>query len=88
MAQGLPILLDVDKPEIASYNDMAQRLASDPVGQCIIVHLFLQLFVLHILGVRPECVAQPKNAHIKPRDWLTDGVATSLTSLSVSSAVG
>ena len=63
------------------YEELRLRVVNDPVGQSIIVHLFLHLFVLHILGVRPECVAQPKNAHIKPRDWLTDGVAASLTSL-------
>ena len=72
---------DADMHLAIQYEELRLRVVNDPVGQSIIVHLFLHLFVLHILGVRPECVAQPKNAHIKPRDWLTDGVAASLTSL-------
>lgn len=63
------------------YEELRLRVVNDPAGQSSIVHLFLQLFVLHILGARPECVAQPKHACIKPRDWLTDGAAASLTSL-------
>lgn len=72
---------DADMHLAIQYEELRLRVVNDPVGQSIIVHLFLHLFVLHILGARPECVAQPKNAHIKPRDWLTDGVAASLTSL-------
>ena len=63
------------------YEELRLRVVNDPVGQSIIVHLFLQLFVLHILGARPEGVAQPEHAYIKPRDWLTDCVAASLISL-------
>ena len=63
------------------YEQVRLRVVNDPVGQSIIVHFFLQLFVLHILGARPECVAQPEHAYIKPLDWLTDGVAASLASL-------
>ena len=72
---------DADIDLAIRYEELRLRVVNDPVGQSIIVHLFLQLFVLHILGARPECVAQPKDAYIKPRDWLTDGVAASLTSL-------
>ena len=73
--------IDADMDLAIRYEELRLRVVNDPVGQSIIVHLFLKLFVLHILGARPECVAQPKHVHIKPRDWLTDGVAASLTSL-------
>ena len=39
------------------------------------------LFLLHLLGARPDCVAQPSGTHHEPRDWLSDGAAASLTSL-------
>ena len=72
---------DADNDLAIQYEELRLRVVNDPVGQIIIVHLFLKWFVLHILGARPECVAQPKHAFIKPRDWLTDGAATSLTRL-------
>ena len=72
---------DADIDLAIRYEELRLRVVNDPVGQSIIVRLFLKLFVLHILGARPECVAQPKHAFIKPRDWLTDGAAASLTSL-------
>ena len=64
-----------------SYEELRLRVAHDPVGQTIVVELLLRLFVLHILGARPECVAQPQGRHHAPREWLSDGVAASLTSL-------
>ena len=72
---------DADIDLAIRYEELRLRVVNDPVGQSIIVRLFLKLFVLHILGARPECVAQPKQAFIKPRDWLVDGAAASLTSL-------
>ena len=83
LTQGRSVNLDVDADMelLIGYENMRLRVVNDPVGQSIIVHLLLHLFVLHILGARPECVAQPKHAHIPPPDWLTDGVAASLTSL-------
>ena len=72
---------DADIDLAIRYEELRLRVVNGPVGQSIIVHPFLRLFVLHLLGARPECEAQPKHVYIKPRDWLTDGVAASLTSL-------
>lgn len=72
---------DADIDFAIRYEELRLRVVDGPVGHSIIVHLFLTLSVLHILGARPECVAQPKHAFIKPRDGLTDGAAASLTSL-------
>ena len=66
---------------VIRYAELRLRVVNDPVGQSIIVQPFLRLFFLHVLGARPECVAQPEHAYIKPRDWLADGVAASLISL-------
>ena len=52
-----------------------------PVGQCVVVELLLRLFVLHILGASPDCVAQPEGVTVEHRVWTSDGVAASLTSL-------
>ena len=48
---------------------------------CIVVELLLRLFVLHILGASPDCVAQPEGVTVEHRMWTSDGVAVSLTSL-------
>ena len=83
LTQGEPVNLDLDADmELQiSYEQLRLRVANDPVGQTIVVELLLRLFVLHILGARPECVAQPQGRHDPPREWLSDGVAASLTSL-------
>ena len=56
-------------------------MVNDPVGQCLIVELLLRLFVLHLLGALPDAVAQPHGQQTEMRQWFTDGVAASLTSL-------
>ena len=40
--------------------EMRLRLVHDPVGQAIIFELYIRLFYLFVLGVRPDCVAQPR----------------------------
>ena len=64
-----------------SYEDLRLRVVNDPVGQCVVVELLLRLFVLHILGASPDCVAQPEGMSVEHRVWTSDGVAASLTSL-------
>ena len=69
--------LDADMELLIGYEELRLRVAHDPVGQAIVVEFLLRLFVLHLLGARPDCVAQPQGQHIEPRDWLSDGVAAS-----------
>ena len=56
------------------------RLVHDPVGQAIIFELLIRLFYLFVLGVRPDCVAQPRGPKgtRSPLEWCTDGVASSV----------
>ena len=83
LCQGVEINLDMDAdPELRlSYEDLRLRVVNDPVGQCVVVELLLRLFVLHILGASPDCVAQPEGVSVEHRVWTSDGVAASLTSL-------
>ena len=62
LCQGMELNLDVDAdPDLLlTYEELCLRVVNDPVGQCVVVELlFLRLFVLHILGASPDCVAQP-----------------------------
>ena len=83
LCQGVEINLDIDAdPELkVTYEDLRLRVVNDPVGQCVVVELLLRLFVLHILGASPDCVAQPEGVTVEHRVWTSDGVAASLTSL-------
>ena len=51
------------------------------VGPCVVLELLLRLFVLRILGVSPDNVAQPEGVTVEHRVWTSDGVAASLTSV-------
>ena len=63
---------------LSKYRDMLARLARDPVGQTITFHLIMVLFFQHVLGVRPECIEIRRGAkRPDPREWCTDGLATS-----------
>ena len=73
--------MDADPELKLSYEDLRLRVVNDPVGQCVVVELLLRLFVLHILGASPDCVAQPEGVSVEHRVWTSDGVAASLTSL-------
>ena len=83
LCQGVEINLDIDAdPHLKlTYEDLRLRVVNDPVGQCVVVELLLRLFVLHILGASPDCVAQPEGVTVEHRVWTSDGVAASLTSL-------
>ena len=83
LCQGAEINLDIDAdPDLKlTYEDLRLRVVNDPVGQCVVVELLLRLFVLHILGASPDCVAQPEGVTVEHRVWTSDGVAASLTSL-------
>ena len=83
LSQNEIVNLDVDADVglLITYEELRLRVANGPVGQTIVLELLLRLFVLHCLGARPDCVAQPHGQHDKPRDWLSDGVAASLTSM-------
>ena len=54
-----PLLLIVQgeefrlEDELPSYREMVERLAQDPAGQAIVFELMIQLFFVHVLGVRP-----------------------------------
>ena len=56
---------------------MMRRLASDPVGQTRVFDLVMRLFLIHVLGVRPDCVQSRRHASARVREWCTDGVAAS-----------
>merc|ERR1711994_457299 len=57
---------------------MMQRLARDPVGQTLVFEKIMQLFFIHVLGVRPECLQNRRRTKVTPpREWCTDGVAAS-----------
>ena len=82
IVQGEEVTLDSDNlgPEVLpTYRQMMQRLARDPVGQTLVFELMMRLFFVHLLGVRPECVAQRRRANAPSRKddsrWCTDGVA-------------
>ena len=83
ITQGERVNLDIDADVDLqiSYAQLRLRVVNDPVGQSIVVELLLRLFVLHCLGARHDCVAQPQGRDVLHREWLTDGVAASLTSL-------
>ena len=83
LTQGQEINLDLtaDPELMLSYEDLRLRVVNDPVGQCLVVELLLRLFVLHILGASPDAVAQPIGITAKHKNWFSDGVAASLTSL-------
>ena len=40
----------------ATYREMSQRIAADPVGQAVVFELMMRLFFIHVLGLRPETV--------------------------------
>ena len=66
---------DVD----VSYREMAQRVASDPVGQAIVFELMIRLFFVHILGLRPETVGwQRGEVRMASEQWVSDGIAADL----------
>ena len=80
LVQGMPIDLEDEAGDVCSYAELRLRLVHDPVGQAIVFELYIRLFYLFVLGVRPDCVAQPRGAkgHQVPEEWCTDGVAASV----------
>ena len=79
--QQVNLNLDADPEMTIAYEQLRLRVVNDPVGQAIVVELLLRLFVLHLLGALPDCVAQPESETTDRNTWFTDGVAASLTSL-------
>ena len=84
VVQGVDVRLDdgdLAEVDLPRYRDMMQRLARDPVGQTRVFELVMRLFFVHVLGVRPDCLQNRRRARAKtPREWCTDGVASSSTS--------
>ena len=78
--QSVNLDLDADPGITLSYEQLRLRVMHDPVGQAIVVELLLRLFVLHLVGVLPDAVAQPDGS-VEHKDWLNDGVPASFTSL-------
>ena len=71
---------EIDADILPKYRDMMQRLARDPVGQTLVFEKIMQLFFIHVLGVRPECLQNRRRTKVTPpREWCTDGVAASST---------
>ena len=79
--QEIKLDLSADPDLTIGYEELRLKVVNDPVGQCLIVELLLRLFVLHLLGALPDAVAQPHGQQTEMRQWFTDGVAASLTSL-------
>jgi len=81
VVQGEEIRLDdteLEGVDLPRYRDMMRRLARDPVGQTRVFELIMRLFLIHVLGVRPDCVESRRRAKQQaPREWCTDGVAAS-----------
>ena len=82
VVQNEKIYLDASMDEeyvFPKYRDMLVRLAKDPVGQTLVFHLIMTLFIQHVLGVRPECIESRRGAkRADIREWCTDGVAASM----------
>ena len=78
-----PLLLVVQGEEFsfdasvtASYREMTQRVARDPVGQAIVFELMIRLFFVHVLGVREELVGWRRGeVRRAARKWCSDGLA-------------
>ena len=74
VVQGVPF--HFDEKVTASYREMTERLAADPVGQAFVFELMIRLFFIHVLGVRPELVGWRRGERRKVATiWASDGVA-------------
>ena len=80
VVQGEEIRLDesmLEGSDLPRYRDMMRRLARDPVGQTRVFELMMRLFFIHILGVRPDCLRNRRCQARSPKEWCTDGIASS-----------
>ena len=80
LVQGEQIDLEDEGGDVIEYAKLRLRLVHDPVGQAIMFELYMRLFYLFVLGVRPDAVAQPRGAgyYTVPEEWCPDGVACSV----------
>ena len=79
-----PVLQDRSTEQMCNslVDDLLLRVVSDPVSQCVAVKLLLRLFVLHILGASPDCIAHHiSGLRCATTSYLDERVALSLTSL-------
>ena len=77
VVQGEEYRLD---DELPSYREMVERLAQDPAGQAVVFEVMIQLFFLHVLGVRPGLFGFSRGATRTPVDgWFSDGCAAGST---------
>ena len=60
LVQGVPLNLDDEGGDLIAYGELRMRLVHDPVGQAIIFELYIRLFYLFVLGVRSDCLSQPR----------------------------
>jgi hypothetical protein len=69
---------ELDAGALPKYRDMMLRLARDPVGQTLMFELFMRLFFIHVLGVRPECLQNRRRAQACALSdpWSTVGSST------------
>lgn len=81
VVQGIDVRLDeseLDAGALPKYRDMMLRLARDPVAQTLMFELFMRLFFIHVLGVRPECLQNRRRAQACALSdpWSTVGSST------------
>ena len=60
MLQGQSVDMEIQGPEVTSYNELRRRLSHDPVGQTILFELTIDLFYRHLLGVRKACISKDR----------------------------
>ncbi|MCP4006933.1 MAG: hypothetical protein GY725_22360, partial [bacterium] len=72
--------LEEECNEMPTYGEMLKIVANDPVGQALAFDLTMRLFMLHVLGVRSDCVGLRQGRRSQcTQEWVTDGSAASST---------
>ena len=79
IVQGEPFQFDSGVG--ASYREMTERLAADPVGQAIVFEFMMQLFFTRVLGIRAELIGWRRGSIGKPsKKWNCHGTAADFCS--------
>ena len=79
IVQGEPFDFDTDVEN--TYREMTERLAADPIGQAMVFEMMMQLFFVHVLGLRPEDIGWRRGSIKKPMNlWQSNGVAADFRS--------
>ncbi|MDA8583319.1 hypothetical protein N9L68_03775 [bacterium] len=72
LVQGMPINLEDEAGYVLSDVEKRLRIVHDPVGQAIILELFIRIVYMFVLG---EAQHRGPNGYQVPEEWWTDGVA-------------